>query len=171
MFSSCSNKSNKPTARVAEASLYKKKSFDSLLNDVTKNCDSLNFYKEFFADTSFREIFYHSTSYFDDAMKTLTSQPVKKERVMICAFALQTLDLDRYLKLCRVYSRFYDNNEVTDDIAEHLLGGYFDQHVIDQNYRDPNVIAILNTFRDSKRASKRLKEFIQYILNGKSAFS
>src|ERR1700751_5228317 len=123
VFSACSKKSNKRALRVAEDLSYKKNNFDSLLNNVVKNSDSLDTYKELIADSSFSKIFNHSIDYFDDAMNVLKSQKITKEKIMICPFALQILDLDPYLKLCKLYAGFYDSNEATDDIIEHLLGG------------------------------------------------
>jgi hypothetical protein len=150
-----------------QKSIYKKKNFDSLLKIAEKSPPEFK-YEEVLRDTAFQELFDHSPNYLNDVKEFLLNKKFTYDEVTICICAMQTLDVDDYVKFCEVCADLFDQNKISEgDLYLLLRHGFLQRRIIIENYKDPSVVKLLNQLHNDKKTSLTMKSGIEDILAGK----
>jgi hypothetical protein len=156
-------------------SSYHKKDFDSLIVSLDKDFDgNLEFTKALMSDTNFREIYLHSSSYFDDMLQFLSKKRSlyqgEKSGMLacLCVWSMQNLSIAEYVKLCNTLVDLYEDKVITEGpLHEAILPNFGDSWIIPHNYSDPRVRALLQRIHDREGVSPELKKKVENVLLGK----
>jgi hypothetical protein len=158
-------------SRVKMPLTYRKKNFDSLMNVVVKTFppNGLDFSEGLLSSNAFVEIFEHSSIYFDDVTKLLTTERFNDLQASYCIYAMQNLTVTKYVELSRIYLRLYDEKKISEGMLNLLVTpNFLQKRIILENYTRADVEDILKTI-SKKNISIQFKETIKTILSGKYA--
>jgi hypothetical protein len=146
-----------------------KRDFDSMMSIICKDTSALEFSKELLADSNFIIIYEHSSSYLDDAIALLSKQRVNEKRAIVCVYAMQHLSPIEYVRFCQFYLRLYDDKKIGEGmLRETIFPNFGGKWIIAENYKDPDVMALLHKLEDSKTISGEFKMEVENILSGKT---
>ena len=99
---------------------------DSLLNHVKQSFASgLDFNNELLADSGFVEIFEHNVNYYDDVITLLNRNEIDTHKAYYCVLAMQSLDVDKYVRLCNIYLTLFDHIKISQGILETAIAPNF----------------------------------------------
>lgn len=99
---------------------------DSLLNHVKQSFASgLDFNNELLADSGFVEIFEHNVNYYDDVITLLNRNEIDTHKAYYCVLGMQSLDVDKYVRLCNIYLTLFDHIKISQGILETAIAPNF----------------------------------------------
>ena len=100
----------------------------------------------------------------------LKDPKISLQRKMILVYALQSMPFDEYKKLLKVISDGYCDNKIEEHIAKLIIFPGFDWNTsVLENYKDKEIIRLLQNMTKKESASKPFLKVISHILNGDSS--
>jgi hypothetical protein len=168
----CSNRSeeNESDHPIALQNLldsnFHKKSFDSLMAIICKDTSGIEFSGGLLLSSNFRLIYEHSAAYLPDVAGFLLKGQFNDKQASVCIFSMQNLSVVDYVSLCRLYLRLYKDSLIKEGMLEEaLLPDFQDVHIIGENYKDSNVITLLQDIK-SQGISSEFKHAIDIVQDG-----
>ena len=81
---------------------------------------------------------------------------------------MQSLSVPDYVNFCGICVSLYNNGKLTEQLLEQVIApDFLKKNILAENYKNPDVIKLLNKLHNIRNLPKELKEITEEILAGK----
>jgi hypothetical protein len=146
---------------------FRKKRFDSLMAIICKDTAGIEFSGGLLANASFRLIYEHSAAYLPDVAEFLLKGQFNTMQASVCVFSMQNLSSADYVSFCQVILRLYHQEVIKEGMLEQaILPNFLEKRIISENYRDSNVMALLQNVMQIQNISTEFKNSLNRVVDG-----
>lgn len=168
---SCSNST--PTIKNNKlqmgSTIYQKQNYDSIIMIIAKKAEGFETSQGLLLIDEFKELFEHDSLYVEDAIDFLAKDSATLQQKKITIYAMQNLEIDSYIKFCKMSKVLFDENKIPEFILKTAVNpNFLKKYLIIRNYGNPNVVALLQTIKSDTKVSSDFKQWVDEVLSGKS---
>lgn len=144
-------------------------SFDSLLEKVNTEINGIWDPPIRMAGNKYFKVLYNDPDiYYNDFFRVMKNKKYPENKKMICVFAAQKLDLDKYLDFANYCFELYEKDYINEDVLFFVLfpNGWNTRLRFAEKYDDPRVHELLKKVLSKKDISERSKISLNHIYTG-----
>ncbi|MEO8404595.1 MAG: hypothetical protein ABI480_08375 [Chitinophagaceae bacterium] len=146
---------------------YSTVDYTATILQIDKKSENSGTWETLFTDKEFIDIYEHSSSYIDSAIRFLTDEKYSLHQKTVCIYSMQRAKLEDYVLILEQCANLFEKEKIPELLLKRAISPTFGKkRPVIENYNDANVKRILESIKGDGKVSQEFKTTIEKILSG-----